>query len=609
MVRALAGLAVAAAVLMVVFSGGQDAPAGAQVCGDQGPFNFETHEAYDNAGAYLTAIELAAEGKAVTFATTPLGEAHGLEYPGLLQGTQEARAFQLPDPTLRIPPKLLKSVVWVESSFQQAHSDTPWGGVGYVVRSFDCGFGLGQITSGMLNTTGNPTAKQALVGTHFVFNLAEAARMLAEKWNASYVPIAGRGDPTSLEDWYYALWAYNGLAAVNHPLFQYTNEYDWINHPLHPWRDPLRGEVYHCKDELSPSWINAGDGTPVYDYGDYTYPERIYGCLRHPPEYPSRLYDDPLYRPAPDLEIVESGVPPASTPTPEPTPIPEETHSNEDEPPEPIEPEEVPEEGDGGGETPSETPETPETAPVEEGWPGGIPRMWRPVHVNMPDMNIAAVAASFTPSVFIDCERAAFPSGCPGQHFPASFPELGITTHRDLTPPVDSSLLGSLVGAPQLKVTAPESVAIAIGDDGEPESVGILVQNVGTWIAPYRILTSDPWILVRRSDDSRRLHGGVAMGVETTVVVYAPADITTQGHTASLAITLDLDYLPPEGGEGTVTIEPLLGGGAVTRIAVQAGPGIDTTTEVDLPDDEEEEEAIKYRVVIPGLASDEQRAD
>lgn len=254
--RALATLAAVAAVLALVLSGpGERAGArtGALICPSTSPaagpaFDFDTYEALDYVADYTTAIELAAAGQALTGATIPSGEAHHLEYPGLLTGSREERMGQEPNAAIRIPPSLMKAVIRMESEFNHAGSAVPFGGVGRVLRSFDCGYGLGQITSGMANPTGNPSPGQALTGTHFLFNLAASARILAEKWNAEYLPpIAGGGDPAALEDWYHAIWAYNGFAFVNHPL----------NHNL----PALRGDVWHCLDERAPTWIDAGDGT------------------------------------------------------------------------------------------------------------------------------------------------------------------------------------------------------------------------------------------------------------------------------------------------------------------------------------------------------------
>ncbi len=606
MVRALAALAVAAAVLMVVFSG-RDGGVEAQACFGIEPFEFDTYEAYDNAGLYLAAIELAAAGEAVTFLTTPSGEAHNLEYPGLLTGSRHERLEQAPDTSLRIPPTLLKSIVWVESEFAHANNNVPWGGVGPVQRSFDCGFGLGQITSGMENRSGNPNAQQALVGTHFVFNVAEAARMLAQKWNDVSVPIAGDGDPANLEDWYYAVWAYNGLFLTNHPLYDSSHRsqwLDWWDSTQYPFRDPLRGDVWHCNDTTSPTWINSGDGvTPWFGYGDYSYPERVYGCLRHPPEYPARLYDDPEF-----------------APTPWPEPAPTETPAAE-------EGDDAGESGEGDGEdtatggetaTEEETPEatpTPEPTPPADPWPArgadGVARLWPPVQVNMPDFTIPAVAAAFSPQSYFPCSDSFWYDGCPALHFPTSFPDLGIEPHHDPTPPVDTSLRQRLIGAPDLLITGPEDASIAVDEEGLPGSVEVKIENRGTWIAPYRIETSAPWILVQRSGREGRLHGGVAIGAETIVwicrAMYCGADVTSEGHTAYLEITLDLEELPEgEAVSGYVLIEPLLGVGESKRIVVHAGSGVEETTSQEEQHEEDEGLKLKHRIVIPNVGKDEE---
>ncbi len=594
MVRALAGLAVLAAVLMLVFSGREE-EAAAQPCFGIRPFEFDTHEVYDNAGLYLAAIELAAAGEAVTIATTPSGEPHGLEYPGLLTGMQQDRIDQTPDTSLRIPPTLLKSIVWVESTFGHAHNAIPWGGVGQIKRSGDCGYGLGQITTGMENYAGSPSARQALVGTHFLFNVAEAARMLAEKWNHAYLPIAGAGDPSSLEDWYYAVWAYNGFAYVNHPQYYADHEsiwLDWVGHTNNPYLDPMRGEVWHCNDKSAPTWINSGDGvTPWFGYMAYTYPERVYGCMRHPPEYPARLYDDPEYAP---------------TPWPEPTPEPTAEGGDTDA-------------GDGEqtaeGEGSEEATPTPEAAatPTGDPWPApgpdGVARLWPPLQFNMPDVTIQAVADALSPQAFIECWNALWSSGtgCRAMHFATSFPDLGIEPHQDPTPPVNPALRHRLIGEPNTLITGPGTISIALDENGQPESVEVQVQNVGTWIAPFRIQTSAPWILARREGNGR-LHAGVTIGAETTVVlctVDACGElITKRGHDTALIITLDLDELPEnEDVQGTITIEPLWGEGAIKVIDVHAGPSVETTTELEAHEDEEQ--ALKHRIVVPNVTKDE----
>ena len=576
MVRALAASLVVAAALLAVFSG-REGGAQTEPCSGFEPFAFDAHEAYDNAGLYLTAIELAAAGEAVTNSTTPAGEPHGLAYPGLLRGSRGQRIEQTPDPSLRIPPTLLKAIVWVESEFGHADNMIPWGGVGPVKRSFDCGFGLGQITSGMANTTGNPSAKQALVGTHFVFNVAEAARLLAEKWNLEILSVVGAGDPASMEDWYYAVWAYNGRASFNHPQYQTANSdlwLDWLGHPHNPFLSPFRGDVWHCNDRTAPTWRSSDGVFPTFGYMDYTYPERVYGCMRHPPGYPERLAGDPQYAP---------------TPWPEATPAAPDGEGVEG-----AAGEDAPQDGEAEAEAPWPAP-----------GPDGVVRFWAPVQVNMPDPSIPAVAVAFSPQVYIACAETSWLGGCPEMYFPTSFPDLGVEPHQDPTPPVDPRLRDRLIGAPETVIRGPESVAIAVDDDGRAGSVRATVQNVGTWIAPFRIHTSAPWLVVRR-EGRERLHGGVTMGAETTVwhcvIPYCDADVTYQGRALELIITLDVEELPAgEDVRGTVVIEPLLGGGAIKTIEVRAGPSVERTRELEADPGEEE---LGERIVIPNVARD-----
>ena len=610
MVRALAALAVVAAVALIVFSG-RDEGAEAQACFGIEPFEFDTLEAYDNAGLYLAAIELAAEGAAVPDFTPPSGEPHGLDYPGLLKGSQSDRIDQEPDKSLRIPPTLLKSVVWVESEFAHAHGDVPWGGVGQVSRSFDCGFGLGQITSGMENYAGSPSVKQALVGTHFLFNVAEAARMLAQKWNDEFVPIAGDGDPASLEDWYYTVWAYNGLFYTNHPQYDTAHESSWLNwlgYLQHPMRDPMRGDMWHCNDPSAPTWISTDGINPWFGRGDYTYPELVYGCMRHPPEYPERLYDDPEYAPTPR---------PEATPEPAPIEVPEEpAEAGEGEESQPTDVEEA-----EATATPTPTPTpTPDDAPEATAtpdpyaWPArgadGVARLWPAVKVNMPDPTIPAVAAALSPQVYFPCSDSFWYDGCAAMHFPTSFPDLGIEPHQDPTPPVDPTLRDALIGEPKTLIKAPADVAIAVDENGVAGSTEVTVQNVGTWIAPFRVQTSDPWIVVHREGNGR-LHGGVAVGVETTIVIctanYCSELITKRGHDTALIITVDPELLPEgEDVQGSVLIEPLLGEGTITRIVVHAGPSVETTEESEEAHEEDLEQTLEHRIVVPNVARDEE---
>jgi len=236
----------------------------ANACGAAGPYDFDTYEPEKYDQVYSRSIELATAGRAINgvYTVASTGETVDLRFQGLLKGPRATRTTAL-DTKLAIPPTIYKSIAWIESDWQSASASVPYGGVGKSLRSFDCGYGIGQITSTMGNANGNATARQALIGTHFLYNIAEGVRILAEKWNAApkFRPIAGEGDPSAIEDWYYAIWSYNGFA--------------FINHPLNPVFDPLRGELWSCGNAAAP---NAD-----YTRGSFTYPEKVYGCMKNPP--------------------------------------------------------------------------------------------------------------------------------------------------------------------------------------------------------------------------------------------------------------------------------------------------------------------------------------
>jgi hypothetical protein len=218
-------------------------------CGIAGPYDFDTFEAESYVAEYGAAIDLVTSGRAVT-TTYNVGannEVVDLRYQGLRSGPRGSRTTTL-NTNLPIPPTLYKSIVWIESNYTQASNSVPFGGVGPALRSFDCGYGLGQITTGMANASGSAQAKQALIGTHYLFNLAEGVRILADKWNSAPAsrPIAGEGNPAILEDWYFAIWSYNGFA--------------FSNHPLNPIRDPLRGGSLPVPENPTPT--PAATATP-----------------------------------------------------------------------------------------------------------------------------------------------------------------------------------------------------------------------------------------------------------------------------------------------------------------------------------------------------------
>jgi hypothetical protein len=239
-----------------------------------------TWEGPEDRGPYLKAMELAAYNM-----IAPGDPFFG--FKSLEKGTRGARASADPE----IPPVLLKAISWIESVTTQASSQTPFEAVGPALQSFDCGYGIMQITSGMttpLGEAGQPSREQALVATHFAFNIARGAVILAEKWNAApeQRPIAGTdtgGDPKILENWYFALWSYNGFTGPG------ANR---SNHPL----DPIYGSWPRTPYSCGPA--NDGFG---HNRGNYPYQELVIGCAEHPPVVKGKQLWQPQPISLPDL--------------------------------------------------------------------------------------------------------------------------------------------------------------------------------------------------------------------------------------------------------------------------------------------------------------------
>ncbi|MEO6399064.1 MAG: hypothetical protein ABIP13_11395 [Tepidiformaceae bacterium] len=582
-------------------------------------FDFDTYELEDYITGYGQAIELAAAGKAIPPAyTLPGGETIDVTYQGLESG---ARAGRTSASTARaIPPSLYKAIAWVESAagaWGNASGSVPFGGVGATLLSTDCGYGIGQITSGMGHASappaleyGVPSARQAIIGTHPLFNIAEGVRILADKWNGApnFRPIAGNGDPRALEDWYYAVWSYNGFA--------------FSNHPLNPGRNPLRGDVWHCNDKTAP-----GFGTFVRS--DYTYQELVYGCLRYPPAKPvavasaQALPGESLAAvggpfAVGDLVVVTGTAPEClkirATPTTDQVAC--VTDGTQ------LEILGGPQVGLGLNSF-WNVKVTSGTKKGTVGWaadaflakyvapppppvipPPTIPpvtpanRYWAPQAFVIPDFGEASVAAAFTPQHFLDCQDGGFSGGCPSMDFPTTIPSRGVITHPDTTPAVSPGLISKFLGDPKLQYSGPSSLALSVTSSGAATNGTITVKNVGTWIAPFRVRTTADWIVVQHPGDSTRtLDGSVAVGAETEVVTQQATAtrprIAHKGNDSVLLITVNPAFLTAGvGRSGKVYIEPLLGGGNVFVIDVTVAGGAPPTP------------GLSHRNVVPNVASD-----
>lgn len=201
--------------------------------------------------------------------------------PGLQVGPRANRL----NGAAKMPPTLLRAIGWVESNTAMAARSVSFETVGPALVSFDCGYGIMQVTSGMTSPLGadnQPTANQARVAAHYLYNIARGAAILAEKWNMapSSRPIAGtdtNSDPSIVENWYYAVWGYNGFTGPGAVQ---------SNHPLDP-RFSTSRERWKC------------DGTQSRTR--YPYQEVVWGCMASPPTRNGQQLWSPLAALLPNL--------------------------------------------------------------------------------------------------------------------------------------------------------------------------------------------------------------------------------------------------------------------------------------------------------------------
>jgi hypothetical protein len=154
----------------------------------------------------------------------------------------------------RFPCELIEAIAMQESGWVQfCIPSTPADQAGLPSRtivSFDCGYGVAQVTSGM-HTGETPAFDRDRVAGDPLYSLQVGLKILAEKWSAT--ACVGDNQPTVVEDWYLATWAYNGLS--------------FSNNPNNPNLDAMR-------PVCDPNVGCAGR----------TYQERVWGWMEHPPK-------------------------------------------------------------------------------------------------------------------------------------------------------------------------------------------------------------------------------------------------------------------------------------------------------------------------------------
>ncbi|WHT19450.1 SGNH/GDSL hydrolase family protein [Crossiella sp. CA-258035] len=144
----------------------------------------------------------------------------------------------------------------------------------------DCGYGVAQVTDGMRlkgkekrGETALPYAQQRAVALDFAANIAAGLRILQDKWNQTRRAgmIIHEGEPQYLENWFFAIWAYNsGL----HPDRGDGSPWGvgWGNNPVNPKYPANR----------SPFLENGYDDARVPNL--WPYQEKVLGWAGHPIE-------------------------------------------------------------------------------------------------------------------------------------------------------------------------------------------------------------------------------------------------------------------------------------------------------------------------------------
>ncbi|WP_170932804.1 cell wall-binding repeat-containing protein [Desulfosporosinus sp. FKB] len=112
-----------------------------------------------------------------------------------------------------IPPVLLKSIAWMESGWRQYELDDSGQPIldQPLIGKDGIGIGIMQISS----YSSSDTATIDKLKTDIDYNIEIGCQLLNQKWRAA--PKIGNGDRNVLENWYFAVWAYNNWGSRNNP--------------------------------------------------------------------------------------------------------------------------------------------------------------------------------------------------------------------------------------------------------------------------------------------------------------------------------------------------------------------------------------------------------
>lgn len=225
------------------------------------------------------------------------------------QGIRQTLDSTFPLPSLsgggRVPAQVMLGILAQESNFWQASkyvvpgvtgnplvgnyygvsrsSSAPnaWWQINYA--NADCGYGIAQVTDGM-EAGEMPYDKQLKIATDYKANIARGLQILIEKWNQTRDAglIINNGDPKHLENWFYALWAYNtgfyAPSAAGSPW-----GVGWVNNPVNALYPPNR-----------PSFLDDGHPEHAAYPQEWPYPEKVLGFAAHSVQFLDSVDQGPL---------------------------------------------------------------------------------------------------------------------------------------------------------------------------------------------------------------------------------------------------------------------------------------------------------------------------
>lgn len=184
-----------------------------------------------------------------------------------------------------IPSILLKAIAYQESTWRQFDSQ----GNPVLSRTVHPAIGIMQIAT--YNDSDYETIQK--LKTDIDFNIRRGADLLNEKW--SFVPKIGDGDRNKLENWYFALWAYNIWSGKNNP-----NEAS--SQTTSGSSSTTQGNTVTLPSNTSGSV--SGSSLPVYQ-------DRLLSVVANPPSWLSRYIQPVTITRIPSSSLPATGIPQA----------------------------------------------------------------------------------------------------------------------------------------------------------------------------------------------------------------------------------------------------------------------------------------------------------